>query len=567
MIHLRRLTLRSRRAVAARAGLIAFGTIFVLGCVLGVFVGAQAAQRIEAATVSVAKARVGAVRRALEEGLLRHRTALDLLVEMPSVVESSGKEKKAFETVQRLYPDFETVGVNVRRVSQKGLPRNRPRTRRLTRTRGDVHLTGVLRSDWPQRFLGTRSRLGASRSRTVLVMGAGGSLSSGARPLGGLDFGKAGKAVDWSDGKAYLTVGSRLAGEDADLVVVCGVPSSVVAARIQEARNGGVIAGALLGLLAGTVAWIGIAKATRRLSAQNESLERRVAERTAELQVAERSFREIFENVPLGLYQCDPQGRFLRVNPMLAATLGYETTDAAIAALGSLHTLGDTEIRSEFLRRVVENGEARETALATGRADGRTVWLAERARAVRDGSGKIAFIEGALLDVTSQREMEDQLRRIGVTDPLTGLLNRRGLTEAVAAAQLPVSFVAIDVDRFKSYNDTYGHPAGDLALQTVATAIRDTVRASDVVARAGGEEFVVVLSRTGNTGAARVAEAIREAISACENLEERLTVSIGVATATAYDDVDEAFAAADRALYRAKDAGRNRVVLNPAKLA
>ena len=201
------------------------------------------------------------------------------------------------------------------------------------------------------------------------------------------------------------------------------------------------------------------------------------------------------------------------------------------------------------------------------RADGRTVWLAERARAVRDVSGQVTFIEGALHDVTSQREMEDQLRRIGVTDPLTGLLNRRGLTEAVAAAQIPVSFVAIDVDRFKAYNDTYGHPAGDLALQTVAQAIRDTVRASDVVARAGGEEFVVVLARTGNAGAARVAEAIRTAISACDGLEERLTVSIGVATANAYDELDDAFNAADRALYRAKDAGRNRVVVNGAKLA
>ena len=568
MIHLRRLILRSRRAAAARAGMIAFGTTLAFGCLLGVFVGSKAGRRAEAVTVANAKARVGVVSQSLEEGLARHRTALRLVVEMPSVVRSMGDEANAFRTVRRLYPDFELVGVNLKRASRAGAPRNGARSRRLTETRNGKPLTGVLRPDWPQSFLKKgRFHLGEGRFRSTILMGAAGSLSGKVRPLGSLPFTEGGETILWSDGKEYLTVAQRLSGQDADLTVVCCVPSNVVAARIADARNGGLIGGALLGLLAGGVAWIGIAKATRRLSVHNEWLERRVVQRTAELQIAESSFREIFENVPLGLYQCDPKGRFIRVNPMLASTLGYETAEEAITALGSLQTLGDADLRSEFLRRVIEDGEARENALATGRADGRTVWLAERARAVRDGSGEIAFIEGALHDVTSQREMEDQLRRIGVTDPLTGLLNRRGLTEAIAAAQLPVSFVAIDVDRFKSYNDTYGHPAGDLALQTVASAIRDTVRASDVVARAGGEEFVVVLSRTGNDGAARVAEAIRAAIAACEGLEERLTVSIGVATASDYGEVDGAFAAADRALYRAKDDGRNRVVVNSANLA
>ena len=219
------------------------------------------------------------------------------------------------------------------------------------------------------------------------------------------------------------------------------------------------------------------------------------------------------------------------------------------------------------MERVQADDEVEETTTAFARADGRTVWLAESARAVRDERGALVLIEGAMHDVTARHELESQLRRMGETDPLTGLLNRRGLAEAVAAAELPVSFVALDVDRFKDYNDAYGHPAGDHALRTVAEAIRLTVRGNDAVARAGGEEFVVILPRTGEAGARRVAEALREAVESCGGLEIRLTVSGGVATATTRDEVDEALAAADRALYRAKEAGRNRVVVNSAKLA
>ena len=120
------------------------------------------------------------------------------------------------------------------------------------------------------------------------------------------------------------------------------------------------------------------------------------------------------------------------------------------------------------MERLGAEGEVREATTAVVRPDGRTVWLAERARAVRGPSGDVVLIEGAMHDVTSQRELESRLRRMGETDPLTGLLNRRGLEEAIAAAPSPVSFVTLDVDRFKDYNDSFGHPAGDLALQVVA---------------------------------------------------------------------------------------------------
>ena len=568
MIPLRRSSVRVHRAIVARAGFLAFLVTLAFGVALGGWIGERSARFSRANASAFAQRRADAIARVLEAGLSEHRTALTLVASMPSVVERNGAEK-AFGTIKRLYPGFESIGLSLKRPGRRHLPRHGPRSRRLTMSGIGGRVTGVLAPDWPVRFVRGRYRLGATAARTTILVGQGGSRTGDAPwPLRPRLPERGTETLEWSDGGDYLTAVRRLGGPDADLSVVNAVPIAIVDANVRRVQVGGIVSGALLGLLAGTVAWIGIARATRRLRLLNASLERRVAERTSATLSAERAFREIFENVPLGLYQCDPEGGFLRVNPSLAATLGYATPEETIAALGSLHALGEPEVRAEFLARVAGATEAREATFAVARSDGRTVWLAERARAVRDEEGTIEFIEGALHDITSRREMEDQLRRVGVTDPLTGLLNRRGLTEAIAAAAAPVSFVALDVDRFKAYNDTFGHPAGDRALQAVADALRATLRKGDVVARAGGEEFVVVLSRTSSVGARRVAEALRTAVAAGgDALEASLTVSVGVATAKTPEEVDEAFAAADRALYMAKETGRNRVVVNPVQLA
>lgn len=169
-----------------------------------------------------------------------------------------------------------------------------------------------------------------------------------------------------------------------------------------------------------------------------------------------------------------------------------------------------------------------------------------------------------------QERLRNELDRsleLAVTDPLTGLRNRRYVRRHLDGVLRgsDAAVMLLDVDRFKSINDTYGHPAGDAALREVAERLKAHLRAADVVARYGGEEFMVVLAGAPADYAATVAERLRLALAsepiALGPATLPVTVSIGLAIAPVGCSVPGAIAAADAALYRAKEAGRNRVEL------
>lgn len=169
-----------------------------------------------------------------------------------------------------------------------------------------------------------------------------------------------------------------------------------------------------------------------------------------------------------------------------------------------------------------------------------------------------------------QRKLEDANAQLGVdntTDALTGAFNRRAfdrrLEEEFARASrhgTALSLALLDVDRFKAYNDDYGHPAGDEVLRRVAAILRETTRSYDLVARYGGEEFALLLPATDRDGALVIAERCRRALQRAPWPQRGITASVGTATATSQHKMAaDLLAAADDALYRSKQSGRNRV--------
>lgn len=181
-----------------------------------------------------------------------------------------------------------------------------------------------------------------------------------------------------------------------------------------------------------------------------------------------------------------------------------------------------------------------------------------------------AIVRAQLLETT--RAENTRLEVLAHTDPLTQVLNRRALTVRLVSEMdrsrrydAMLSMLMVDLDHFKNINDTMGHLVGDDVLREVAYLLQESVRSVDFVARYGGEEFVVVLPETALVGAVKFAERMRERIEhnsfASSHGGVRLTASIGVASypAPAVHTVDDLFARADEALYRAKSAGRNQV--------
>ena len=219
--------------------------------------------------------------------------------------------------------------------------------------------------------------------------------------------------------------------------------------------------------------------------------------------------------------------------------------------------------------------------------DGSYVWLRDVVHVVRTADGAVEALVGFMFDISERKKTEEkllnlqkELQDLSFKDGLTGLANRRRFDslvylewDASRRNERPLSILMIDIDFFKQYNDHYGHIQGDECLKRVANALSSgSTRARDFLARYGGEEFALVLPDTDEKGAAYVAASCRDALSAeripheTSSVAPTVTVSIGVGTLvpSAADELVHFIEEVDRRLYRAKQGGRNALVVGRA---
>jgi diguanylate cyclase (GGDEF)-like protein/PAS domain S-box-containing protein len=332
----------------------------------------------------------------------------------------------------------------------------------------------------------------------------------------------------------------------------------------------------------GTPVWVETRVLVVRDPVTREVLEshatvRDVAERMqsqAALAEAEERFRSAFEEAPIGMALTSPDFRFLRVNRALCQITGY--TPAQLEGLPVASITHPDELKADWEAR----GAMLEGELSSHRAErrylhasGSAVWVMINSTLVRDAEGVPLHFLSQMQDITDRRRHEAELRHMADHDPLTGLLNRRSFERELERHVAYVerygpkgAAIVLDLDHFKTINDTLGHSAGDELIVRVAHALRSRLRESDVLARLGGDEFAILLPEAGPEEADGVAAAVLEAVRTlavptATGRTRMVTASLGMARFDAGHRLtgEEVLVNADLAMYDAKEAGRDQI--------
>ncbi len=319
--------------------------------------------------------------------------------------------------------------------------------------------------------------------------------------------------------------------------------------------------------------------------------ERKQAEQA--LRESEERYHSLFNSVLDGIYRSTHEGKFIDVNPAMVKMFGYSSKEEMLAV----------DIKNELYfvpeergSHILDTGREEMDVYRMRRKDGSEIWVEDHGYYVHNKQGNIMYHEGILRDISERRQAEEGLHRakeslelanrelehvlmreqqLARTDGLTGLCNYRYFFElashefsAAIRYQRPLSILMFDTDYLKQVNDTLGHMAGDKLLVLVAQTAIAQLRAVDVLARYGGDEFVILLSQTNAQQAFTIAERIRTSVAALHLQTEKgplaVTLSIGIAEIwrePVDESVERVVQRADKALYAAKQTGRNRTVI------
>ena len=291
-------------------------------------------------------------------------------------------------------------------------------------------------------------------------------------------------------------------------------------------------------------------------------------------------FKDILENLYDGVYFVDPQRRITYWNKGAERIAGYRQSEV-IGSSCADNLLIHVNERGELLCKngcplaeTLRDGQVREAGVFLKHAEGHRVPVLLRVSPIRDGSGQIKGAVEVFSDNTAMLEAlekVDVLQQEANQDPLTGLSSRRHIELAIlralevreARASAP-GLLFIDIDNFKTVNDSSGHAAGDEALKLIARTIRRNLRSSDSVGRWGGDEFLVLIPGVRGDRLAAIAEKLRALIEQSRLDQEHgglhVTVTIGATLARSGDTLEAIRERADELLYQGKQAGKNVVI-------
>lgn len=305
----------------------------------------------------------------------------------------------------------------------------------------------------------------------------------------------------------------------------------------------------------------------------NRGLRRRVAVRTIELTAAlealrlsERHYQDLVSTTPVGVFETDREGRCVYVNQRWQEISGLNLESARERWLQAIYGEDRARVLEDWRTALREQrGVRMEYRMLRG---GEVIWVLCELSPVQD-NGELCGYIGSLADITERKQAEARIQFLAHHDALTGLPNRLlvadRLEQAIAYAdrsQSRAALLFLDLDQFKTINDSLGHPIGDALLQATAQRLRGCLRETDSISRQGGDEFLIVLSEVSDTDAvAKVARKVLEQLAqplVLNGRELATSVSIGVAVYPEDGaDFETLLKKADIAMYHAKEAGRN----------
>ncbi|NIO49573.1 MAG: diguanylate cyclase [Candidatus Aminicenantes bacterium] len=306
---------------------------------------------------------------------------------------------------------------------------------------------------------------------------------------------------------------------------------------------------------------------------------------------SEEKYRELVNNIKIGIFRATPDGKLLEFNPSVVEMFGY-TSAKNFLKVKAPYLYKNPDDRLILMKELEENDHAKNKEFILKKKDGTSFWASLTSTAVRDSSGRIIYYDTVLEDISERKDLEEEVKRLSITDELTGVYNRRyfnqNLPNEIKTAERwrsALSLIMIDIDDFKQYNDKYLHLEGDEILKQTATVISHVIRKEmDWASRFGGDEFVIILPGLTAAQAAKVGERIRRIFQQLKFKPKdevvQKTLSMGVACAhysevrpkrgdktkrnqTNYEKVaTELTILADKALFKAKKAGRNQLVIS-----